>query len=354
MLATPRPKAIRRAILAPSAIFLSAIFLSVTLLLAAAVTSAHDGHPAPTAAAAAASERPSPTFAPDQPGAANRPAPPVGMDATLAAKDAALHTIGWRLATGNATFCADRTLRTGLLLEDAANFGAEASGAVRVRAVAPGSPASKAGIMPGQRVEAVNGIATAQWPFDRRRPWFRLNAIRDAIDVTLNRDQEVTIGLSTGPIMLTGTPACAGRFEALTGDARMRADATRVLVGEGFAGWDWPEDQLAAAIAHEAAHLMLDHVALVENSRHKRSVRRQVERTADRMIPWLLANAGYDPLAAERFIQIWQARPEFRRKAGSVYPAPDTRHRAIREEAQRVAAIMVTPGAVADWRNGGF
>lgn len=294
------------------------------------------------------------------------PAPLRSADAgppkTLAAKDALLHAIGWRLITGNAAFCAATDQRSGLLFEDRAVFGEGPGAPIIIRAIAPGSPASGASLQSGEHLLAVGSAAVADLPFDAARPWQRGFALKDRISSQFGKGNAVRFQTSSGDYAVPGVPACSVRFEVVTSDDRLYADKTRVLIGEDFPGWSWPEDELAAAIAHEAGHIMLDHIALVENAGKARHMRISVEESADRIMPWLLANAGYDPHAATRFIERWQSRAQFRRKRRSVYGQPAERQQKIATEAAYVAGVINSSSestsdpqsSGADWRTIGF
>ncbi len=81
-----------------------------------------------------------------------------------------------------------------------------------------------------------------------------------------------------------------------------------MIVGEKFPGFSYSEDALAAAIAHELAHNLLGHARTFERTGWRRRLVRLSERDADRLMPWLLYNAGYDPEAAVRFMRQWGPR----------------------------------------------
>jgi beta-barrel assembly-enhancing protease len=66
-----------------------------------------------------------------------------------------------------------------------------------------------------------------------------------------------------------------------------------------FAGDD---QELAAAVAHELAHNLLDHRQQLKTKRRTKSTL-VTEIEADRLSVWLMANAGYDPNAALRFAE---------------------------------------------------
>ena len=114
----------------------------------------------------------------------------------------------------------------------------------------------------------------------------------------------------------------------------------------------------AAAVAHELAHNILGHRArldaagvdrgLLQQFGRNARLFKQTEIEADRLSPWLMANAGYDPRAAVRF---WTA---FGQRAGrpllqaGTHPRWQDRAASIEREvraidAQRAAAQPLAP-----------
>tara|TARA_R110002072_G_scaffold181232_7_gene337288 strand:+ start:23182 stop:24186 length:1005 start_codon:yes stop_codon:yes gene_type:complete len=278
----------------------------------------------------------------------------------LQARDARLFAVGWRLVTANAPFCERAISASGALLHDAAAYDRPGavrsefglSGDIAVLAVAPGSPAALAGLAANDTLHALNGrvLEEAFPPSDPA--WQRLVDIKDALDS----------GLSEGPVALewsrpgaarmqgslTGIPACASRFEVLASGSGAVADGARVLLGRDFPGFAYPEDEFAAGIAHELAHNLLGHRALLEPLGRPRSLVRLTERDADRLMPWLLANAGYDPHAAARFMKRWGPRHGgglFRKRTHDGW---DERAEFIAAEIAIVERLMAAEGS-ADW-----
>lgn len=281
--------------------------------------------------------------------------------AQLQAEDARLQSIGWRLATGNARYCADAAPAIGLLLQDMANYGAPArmraaagiAGEVGVQAVAAGSPAEAAGLAANDEILAIDDGPMAALPPAKAGDWQRLAGLHDRIDRSLGADGAVTLAWRRGasPPVLTevrGVPACRGRFELLDEGGRASADGKRVLIGREFAGVAYAEDEFAAALAHELAHNLLRHkVWLDANGRKQRNVR-LTEREADRLMPWLLANAGYDPHAAVRFFERWGPRHGgwiFRARSHDGW---DERRDSVAAEIPQVLALTTRDGG-ADW-----
>lgn len=279
----------------------------------------------------------------------------------LQARDQQLFAIGWKLANANAPFCEASAPSLGLSVLDAGGFGnPEAvrrqlglSGDLAVGAVAPGSPAALAGVSPGDTLVALNGT-----PFDQRFPrakpaWQRL------IDVTAALDTAAIVGpvaltllrpgLPERTVTLSGTSACPSRFEVLDSGGKAAAEGTRVIFGRSFPGFTYPEPEFAAAVAHELAHNLLRHRATLDARGRSLGNVRLTEREADRLMPWLLANVGYDPEAALRFMERWGPRHGgglFRKRTHEGW---DERADAIRAEVAKARALMASEGK-ADWK----
>ncbi len=280
--------------------------------------------------------------------------------AKLQLADARLHAIGWSLATGNAPFCDVTRPSVGVLLQDMAAFKdadrmRAAAGVVTdiaVQAVAPGSPAAKLGIAPNMSILVLGEVDVRTLP----KPevgYERLIQLNDLTDVALQRDGYVGITWRESPFSavaaepIFGVPACAGRFELLTNSKRASADGQRVLIGTDFPGMAYADEEFAAAVAHEFAHNLLGHRAMLD-AQPRQITTRASEREADRMMPWLLANAGYDPSAALRFMQRWGPK-----HGGGIFRARshdgwDERADNIVAELPLIAASIERNGA-ADW-----
>lgn len=282
------------------------------------------------------------------------------------AQEARLFAVGWRLVTGNAAFCRNSAPALGLLLHDADGYAAPQAvraalglaGPIGVQAVASGSPAQAAGLRQNDTLLRVEGRELGAFAFDREAGWRRLADVNDAIEAGLRRNGHITLswhGASgvTRETQVAGTPACPSRFELLgTGD-RVVADGTRVLLGREFAGFAYPDALLAAAVAHELAHNLLGHRARLDREGRGQANIRATEREADRMMPWLLANAGYPPDAAARFMRRWGPTSTGGQLGGLLrarsHDGWDERAKLIEAELAAVAEA-VAQGGRADWR----
>ncbi|GMM91906.1 hypothetical protein [Qipengyuania sp. MTN3-11] len=281
--------------------------------------------------------------------------------AELQQRDAQLFAIGWRLARANAPFCRETVPALGILLHDAAAYDdPEAvraahglTGDIGVQAVAPDSPADRAGLPLDATLVSVNGVVTADWP--RGAPsWERLTLLQDAIDSALMPGAPASVGWiapdgARRDVAIPAVPVCRSRFEVLTSGQRALAEGSRVIFGRDFPGFGYPEDEFAAAIAHELAHNLLGHRATLDAAGRGRSLIRLTEREADRLMPWLLQNAGYDPGAAVRFMERWGPRHGGGLLRKRTHDGWDERVEFIAAELGEIERVLTQGGTAADW-----
>ncbi|WP_432201498.1 hypothetical protein ACRAQ7_04795 [Erythrobacter sp. W53] len=232
--------------------------------------------------------------------------------------DAQLFSVGWKLVTGNAPYCKNAAPAIGLMLHDAHSYGEPEkvreelglTGDIGVQAVAPWSPAAQAGVPIDATITHLDA-ATVTATFPPSDPlWQRLTRINDTVDRSLAENGQVAVIWKTRDggetvALLPGVAACPTRFEVLSKGGRAVADGKRVILGRKFVGFSYDEPEFAAVVAHELAHNLLGHRALLDELGRKRKFIRLTERDADRLMPWLLANAGYNPQAAARFMKLW-------------------------------------------------
>jgi predicted SprT family Zn-dependent metalloprotease len=240
--------------------------------------------------------------------------------------DTLLARIGYRLVTANASLCDRQEPGLGLVLHTPEQYSRslrpaairyfKLDGPVGVEAVIEGSPAAESGI---RADDTLLGIGAAQFaPSDLEEEATTAAAQRVASQVAAlspntplevhGRREGTTYAKTVRPV-----PACRSRFEVEIGtEWTAKADGEMVQIGSIFLE-TYPEDQLAAVVAHELAHNILRHRERLEAkgvdygmlSGFGRNVRyfRQTELEADILSVSLLANAGYDPQVAVRF---WQ------------------------------------------------
>lgn len=238
--------------------------------------------------------------------------------------DGRMETIAWRLQTGNTALCRDLQPAPGIQLhaldQYAGSAEAEARRAfgfstpVQVEAVVPDSPAARAGMMADDGLIAVNGDDVAAPTATSAGT----SVTRDAANALIARqpvDRPLVLTVMRGSERLTVTvpasPGCASAFEVLLGPGlKAQSDGRVVQVGVRFFEL-YPDDKVAAIVAHELSHTILRHRVRLEAAGVQWGIMgelgrngrlfRQTEDAADQLSVHLLHNAGYDPSAAVRF-----------------------------------------------------
>ncbi|WP_086618124.1 hypothetical protein [Erythrobacter tepidarius] len=273
--------------------------------------------------------------------------------------DQRLQDVGWRLARGNAGFCPKVVASVGLQLQDMASYGAPEiarkalglTGDFAVQTAARGSPAALAqGVTRNREIIRLERLDPNAWPAGKAMDWQRLLWAHDHVEAMLAEQGSITIGFADGAeVQLRPVAVCASRFE-LMGEGDMAvADGSRVVIGIDFPAFAYPEEDLfAALVAHELAHNVLGHDAWLDtHGRSRRHVRR-TEREADRLMPWLLANAGYDPAAAARFWDRWGRKHDSGWLMLRNHDGWDERVEFVTAELPLIAELMAREGR-ADW-----
>lgn len=273
--------------------------------------------------------------------------------------DQRLQDVGWKLVRGNAAFCDNVIPSVGLQLQDLASYGSPEvaraalgmAGDFAVQTAARGSPAAQTSMFAANReVTELSGLDPNEWEAGDRLDWQRLTRAHDYVDAQLAQATTVQIGFAGGETaQLNPVDVCATRFELMGDGSRAVADGARVVIGMEFPAFSYEEDVFAGVVAHELAHNLLGHRAWLDrNGRGRRNVRK-TEREADRLMPWLLANGGYDPVSAQRFMEEWGPRHDGGLLRGRSHDGWDERAEFIAAEIPAIRELMESEGA-ADWR----
>ncbi len=272
--------------------------------------------------------------------------------------DQRLQDIGWKLVRGNAGFCPRVIPAIGLQLQDAASYGRpdiaraalDLKGDFAVQTAAHGSPAALAGGFTRNReIVRLGRFDPNEWPSGKRMDWQRVARAHDHIDALLTEHGGIEVGFADGgAVRVQPVDVCATRFELMGEGEAAVADGARVVIGMDFPAFAYDDAMFAALVAHELAHNLLGHDAWLDRNGRAWGKVKRTEREADRLIPWLLANAGYEPHAAVRFMKEWGPRHSVRLLRLPTHDGWPKRARAIEEELPLIAALTAREGR-ADW-----
>lgn len=273
------------------------------------------------AAAAALAALPLPAPAAAAPGAADRTASLLAMREL----DRRVATAGHRLAVGAADLCAERESHYGFFIHDLSQYGAaHRPAAIRafgldrgpaVLALAADGPAERAGLAPDDAILAVDGAPLPAAALAPDAAFAGVERMIGAIEQAFGdgaAEIEVLRGGERHSIRVAAETGCVTRFQLIpSAELNARADGRYVQLSTAIGGYVADEAELAAVVAHELAHNILQHrrrldaagVArgLLRNFGGHARLFRQTEDEADRLSIHLLDRAGYDPRAAIRF-----------------------------------------------------
>ncbi|HMS21372.1 M48 family metalloprotease [uncultured Sphingorhabdus sp.] len=278
----------------------------------------------------------------------------------LIAKDLRLATIGYHLAKGSADFCRNRWRNPGWVLHDERQYpdlglarrAFTFRQPISIAALVADGPAAQAGLAAGDGLFGADGSVV--WydprPTGSRPSSERIDGLRDELMTRLSEGRPIAFQIDTAngrrDVALDPPAICASDFWV---DVRPKrdagADGTRVRVTSGLMEYVSDDDELAAVVAHEMAHNLLDHRPLIEVTKSgKTKVIKATEAEADRLSVWLMANAGYDPEAA---ITFWE---RYGKATGlGIFSAPthyrwQTRVAMLRTEMDQMALLPTLEG----------
>jgi hypothetical protein len=242
---------------------------------------------------------------------------------TLQSVEARVASIGYRLQTQAGDLCAAQTMLAGIQVHDDAQYGADWAPAVaaafggggwpKIYAVASGGAAERAGVRANDTIVRIDGAVPPA--ATRGNPYARVGATLDLIDRGLaDGHLALTVTRDGKPLELAieGQSGCATRFEVkVSGEKQGESDDRYVQITTGLVAFAADDGDLAAAIAHELAHNILNHTARLNAQGVKRGIlqnfgksarmTRATEVEADRLSVYLLDRAGYPMEAAPRF-----------------------------------------------------
>lgn len=155
-------------------------------------------------------------------------------------------------------------------------------------------------------------IARDNWPEQVVRVWAQLQ-------------EDLTAHVFAAPalsLVLVDSPSAS---------ARALLDASTVEISSSFVGQAWSDDELYAALAHEAGHLVADSHRLPGSMpcTESRQAAHAQELAADRFAQQLLESAGRDPQALTRLLKRLPADAEKAAMSSDSHPSYEQRIRAL-------------------------
>ncbi len=278
-------------------------------------------------------------------------------------QDLRLARIADGMLVANRDLCATLMPVTGLIMHSADQYGKDvppgfAGSPLAVAGIVANSPADNAGLLARDNIAAIGERLVAELPRepgsmrDRAFDEIAAHALGTPLALDLVRDGR--------PISLTVQPqtGCRALVEVLAADARIaRSDGRVIQLSHGLIA-SLSDENVAAILAHELGHLVLEHRRRLEEAGVAKGLfaefgtnrrrNRQAEEEADRLSVHLLANAGYSPQAGPR---LWLSAAGRKLDAGifrsAIYPSPKRRAELMQEEIERFLPAAGQPSTAA-------
>jgi beta-barrel assembly-enhancing protease len=233
----------------------------------------------------------------------------------LQATDLRVATAAHRLSTANVKLCPHLTPQLGFSLHALAQYGGTFREAAKktfnigddpaILAIVPNGSAASAGLMTGDALLAIGATQLRGLAVTTKQSYDAVREAETALDNgPKTRPLKLTIrrGGAERVMNIDPKPGCASRVVVEpSGKLNAYADGTYVKLTSAVAEYAADEGELAAIIAHEMAHNILDHQARLDATGRSRENILVTEIEADKFSVRLLAGAGYDPRVAARF-----------------------------------------------------
>lgn len=230
--------------------------------------------------------------------------------------DVRVATLAHRLAVANAARCPDKVAVSGLLLHalgqyapdqrEAAKAEFQALNRVTALAIVPGSAAAKAGLQEGDELSWINRVAVAIPPLSPQASYDNVGKAEEDMRAALDKGPVDLMFVRTGferSAIVEPELLCPAATQVVPGrKLSASADGRRVSVTTALALATQDDAELAFILAHEMAHNILKHDWVNAPKTDRNRLARAAEEAADRMGVEMMASAGFDPMAAPRFV----------------------------------------------------
>lgn len=290
------------------------------------------------------------------------PPDPVAVVRTLADQDAAVLRVGERLAVASAAWCGHSGQTAGMMVQQLSQYGDDFRAAAHavlgittrptVAQIAPGGAAEAAGLRPGDVILSIDGYVFPDVTPRRGSGTFaEIAKAHDMIDTALadGRAQLTILRGDGAPRAVTVKPlrACRARFDIRPGRSNnASADGTYIQVSSDLMAQSRGDGELAAILAHELAHNVLDHRRRLRAKDSRLKVR-TTEIEADRLSVYLLNAAGYASADAVGFWQRWGRANDLGIFSDRTHPGWKKRIATIEAETAAIAALSAAGKPVA-------
>lgn len=284
-----------------------------------------------------------------------QPATAAGMSVrTLAAQEARVATMAYRMATANAQLCSRPEMLTGMILHDLTQYEParrdEVSRAFALHSgfgvlqLVPDSAAARAGLRIDDEIIAVDGTSVQDPAADRTssRSVRRMEGFSKLLQARLARGPTELVIRRNGQVQaidVSGERGCGGQL-SLAASPRLNAwaDGRHIILTTGMDRFARSDDEIAFVIAHEMAHNILGHLTRTGSIGIFGFPRaRDYELDADGFAIRLMQGAGYRPAAAISFLE--RSRRRLWWALSLSHPGFDSRIKAVTAEIARSQAI---------------
>ena len=239
---------------------------------------------------------------------------------TLAAQEARLATMAYRMATANPDICRRPEMMTGMILHDLTQYQpARRSEVARafslhsgfgILQLVPGSAAERAGLRIDDEIIAVGGTSVdhpaAVWT--SAKSFHRMQEFSDLLQARLGRGPTPLLIRRSGQVqqvMLSAERGCGGQLSLANSPGLSAwADGRHLVLTTGMNAFARSDDEIAFVIAHEMSHNILGHFGQRGSKMGIFGRRaRDLELDADGFAVRLMGAAGYRPRAGISFLE---------------------------------------------------